>query len=148
MGILDTNPIVGSVVGIVATALDKIFPDPIEAQKAKLALLQAEQAGAFKQMDQDLQLAQGQIDTNKVEAASESLFVSGWRPFVGWTCGTAFAFKYIGGPLLFMIAQVLGRKIDLPVIDTTEMMPLLFGLLGLGAYRSFEKIRGVIGAGK
>lgn len=129
-------PVLGSVV-------DKLFPDPKAAADAKLEVMRLAQTGELAQLNADLQLATGQMEINKVEAANSSLFVSGWRPMVGWTCACAFAFKYIGGPTLFMVAQAFGHTLTMPVIDTTEMMPLLFGMLGLGAYRTYEKAKGV-----
>jgi len=66
--------------------IDKIFPDPAQKTQAQLALLQAQQAGEFKELDAQLQLAKGQTDTNQIEAANPKLFVSGWRPFIGWVC--------------------------------------------------------------
>lgn len=122
--------------------LDRVLPDPKAAADAKLKMLEMAQAGALEQLHADVQLAQGQIDVNKVEAANPSLFVSGWRPFVGWTCGAAFAFKFIGGPAVFVIAQWIGHPITLPVFDFTEMSTILMGMLGLGAMRSVEKIKG------
>lgn len=76
-------------------------------------------------------IASGQAETNKVEAASTRLFVAGWRPFVGWICSLAVGFKFIGGPLLFVIAQAARHPIDLPEIDTSELWVLLAGMLGL-----------------
>lgn len=123
--------------------VNKIIPDPQQKAEAQLKLLQMQQAGEFKQIDADIQLAQGQVDINKIEASSESLFKSGWRPFVGWVCGIAFGMKYLGGPVAFIAAQWFGKHIELPPIDMLEMMPLLFGMLGLGAYRSWDKKNGV-----
>lgn len=121
--------------------LDKIIPDPEKKAAAQLEVLKLQQAGEFKEIETNLALAQGQVDINKIEAASESLFKSGWRPFVGWVCGIAFAMKYMGGPVAFMIAQFFDKHVELPPIDMLEMMPLLFGMLGLGAYRTYEKTR-------
>lgn len=129
---------------IIAAGLEiigKLIPDPKAQAEAQLKLLELQQAGEFKQLEADLQLAQGQVDINKIEAASDDLFKSGWRPMVGWTCALGFFAKYIGGPLLFVISQYFGYPIVLPEIDTMEMMPLLFGMLGLGAYRTYEKVK-------
>lgn len=123
--------------------LDKLLPDPQAAADAKLKMLDLAQKGELAQLDADVRLATGQVEVNKTEAASASLFVSGWRPFVGWTCGLAFFFKFAGGPLLFMVAQAFGRHIELPQVDYSELWPVLIGMLGLGAYRSYEKVKGV-----
>jgi hypothetical protein len=130
-------------IGPIMEIVNKIIPDPQQKAEAQLKLLQMQQAGEFKQIDADIQLAQGQVDINKIEASSESLFKSGWRPFVGWVCGIAFGMKYLGGPVAFIAAQWFGKHIELPPIDMLEMMPLLFGMLGLGAYRSWDKKNGV-----
>lgn len=130
--------------GIITAGLEiinKVIPDPAQKAEAQLKLLQLQQAGEFKQLEVDLQLAQGQVDINKIEAESDDLFKSGWRPMVGWTCALGFFAKYMGGPLLFVISQYFGHPIELPEIDTMELMPLLFGMLGLGAYRTYEKVK-------
>lgn len=128
----------------IAAGLDlisKIIPDPQAQADAKLKLLALQQAGEFKAIDAELSMALGQVEVNKVEASSESLFKSGWRPAVGWVCVGAFALKYMGGPAAFMIAQLTGHSISLPPIDMVEMMPILLGMLGLGAYRTYEKTK-------
>jgi hypothetical protein len=124
------------------TLINKLWPDPAQANEAKLKLLELQQSGELAKLTADTQLAQGQIDINKVEAANPSVFVSGWRPFVGWTCGLAFFFKFVGGPMLFMIAQAFGRTVTLPNVDYSDLWPLLFSMLGLGAYRTYEKVKG------
>jgi hypothetical protein len=84
-----------------------------------------------------------QAETNKVEAGHRSLFVAGWRPFIGWSCGFALAYTYVLQPILtFGLAQA-GFLIDLPAVNLGEMMPVLMGLLGLGGLRSWEKVKGV-----
>jgi len=88
-------------------------------------------------------MATGQMDINKVEAANSSIFVSGWRPFIGWTCGAAFAFKFIGGPAAFVLSQWFGHPITLPNFDFTEMSTILLGMLGLGTLRTVEKVKNV-----
>jgi hypothetical protein len=116
--------------------IDRLWPDPAQANQAKLKLFELQQSGELAQMT-------GQLDVNKVEAASSSIFVAGWRPFIGWICGAAMAFKYIGGPLLMMIGQVFGLHITLSNIDSGDLMPILLGMLGLGVMRTTEKVKGV-----
>jgi hypothetical protein len=132
---LELIPLLGSL-------LDRIFPDPKVAADAKLEVMKLAQSGELAKLNADTQLATGQIDVNKAEASNASLFVSGWRPFVGWTCGAAFAFKFIGGPAAFVISQWVGHPITLPVFDFTEMSTILMGMLGLGAMRTVEKVKG------
>lgn len=89
----------------------------------------------------DLQLAQ--IEVNKTEAKSGSKFVSGWRPFIGWVCGLGFAVNFLVSPFATFIAKLAGFDIEFPQADLTEMMPVLIGMLGLGVYRTHEKVKGV-----
>lgn len=91
----------------------------------------------------DLQMQQAQSDVNKVEAANSSIFVAGWRPAVGWVCASAFFANFVVGPLVTAFSAQLGRPVVFPVLDLTEMMPVLLGMLGLGGMRSWEKAQGV-----
>tara|TARA_R100000963_G_C4620439_1_gene88084 strand:+ start:308 stop:715 length:408 start_codon:yes stop_codon:yes gene_type:complete len=84
-----------------------------------------------------------QLEINKQEAAHRNIFVAGWRPFVGWTCGIALAWTYVGVPILQFILAQTGHLIDLPALDMSQMMPVLMGMLGLGGLRSFEKFKGI-----
>jgi hypothetical protein len=118
------------------TLINKIFPDPAQAAQAQLALLKMQQDG-------DLATMVAQTDINKVEAASSSMFVAGWRPFVGWVGGFGLAYAAILEPMLRLTATLSGYTGEFPAIDTTITMQILFGLLGLGAMRSFDKVKGV-----
>jgi hypothetical protein len=84
-----------------------------------------------------------QLDINKQEAAHRSIFVAGWRPFIGWSCGIALAWTYVGVPILQFILAQTGHLIDLPALDMSQMMPVLMGMLGLGGLRTFEKFKKV-----
>lgn len=132
-----------TLIPLLGNLLDKFFPDPAAANEAKLKLMQMAQTGELAQLDADLKLATGQIEVNKAEAASNSLFVSGWRPFIGWTCGAAFAFKFIIGPGAVVVMAMAGHPIVLPEFDFTEMSTILLGMLGLGGLRTVEKIKKV-----
>ena len=131
-----------SLIPVFSQLLDKILPDKGAADAAKLEMIKLAQQGDLAQINADVAIATAQSETNKIEAASTRLFVSGWRPFVGWICGLAVGFKFIGGPALFMIAQAFGHPVELPVIETSELWPLLLGMLGLGGLRTVEKIKG------
>jgi Holin of 3TMs, for gene-transfer release len=130
-----------TLIPLLGNIFDKIFPDPKVAADAKLRVMELSQQGQLAELNASTQLATGQIETNKVEAASNSLFVAGWRPAVGWTCALAMFFKFIGGPALLMIAQFMGVTVDLPPIETAELWPILLGMLGLGALRTVEKVK-------
>ena len=131
-----------SLIPVFSQLLDKILPDKGAADAAKLELLKMAQQGELAQINADVTIATAQADTNKVEAASTRLFVAGWRPAVGWICALAVGFKFIGGPALFMVAQAFGHPVDLPLIETSELWPLLLGMLGLGGLRTVEKVKG------
>lgn len=126
----------------VGDILDKIFPDKTAAEAAKVRLVELAQQGELARLQADTQLATAQAETNKIEAGSASLWVSGWRPAVGWICALAVGFKFIGGPLLFMISQAAGHPVALPNIPTEELWPLLLGMLGLGVLRTVDKAKG------
>ena len=120
---------IGAVSDLASTVIGKIWPDKTEAEKQQLAAA--------------VMVVQGQLDINKVEAASPSVFVSGWRPFIGWVCGSACAWNWIGLPVVKVIAATLDHPLNLSPADLSEMMPILFGLLGLGTLRTIEKINKV-----
>ena len=84
-----------------------------------------------------------QLGINKQEAAHRSIFVAGWRPFIGWTCGVALAYTYVIQPILIFGLGQAGYLVSLPTMDMGEMMPVLMGILGLGGLRTFEKYKGM-----
>jgi len=84
-----------------------------------------------------------QIDVNKAEASHKSLFVAGWRPFVGWVCAGALAYHFILQPILVFAISVYGVSITLPEFDMGSLMTILMGMLGLGGLRTLEKVQKV-----
>ena len=82
-----------------------------------------------------------QLEINKQEAAHRNIFVAGWRPFIGWSCGIAMCYAYIIQPITIFILAQTGNLVSLPTLDLSEMMPVLLGMLGLGGLRSFEKYK-------
>lgn len=136
-------PIIDGVFNVGMKLIDRFFPDAAAADAAKLKLLEMQQAGELAQLAADTDLAKGQLVVNQVEAASTSLFVAGWRPFIGWTCGAAFAYKFVLAPFIVLGLAAAGHPISLPVLDFTEMSTILLGMLGLGGMRTIEKIKGV-----
>lgn len=122
---------------LIKTGLDKFFPDADTELKGKLA-------EAASQINNDYQLQLSQLDINKAEAASTSLFVSGWRPAIGWICGISLAYAAIVEPIARFTASVIFAYVGVfPVIDTDITMQILMGLLGLAGMRTFEKHKGV-----
>lgn len=133
----------GSLFDFAGKVIDRIFPDPAARDAAKLELFKAQQAGDLKTMEQQFEQAKAQIAVNAVEAASPSLFVAGWRPFIGWTCGAAFAYKFVLAPAVAFALAASGHPQTLPVLDFTEMSTVLLGMLGIGGLRTIEKVKGV-----
>lgn len=117
--------------------VDHFFPNASDAANARLELAKMLQTGELAHLTSDTQLATAQATINQLEAQSSSLFVSGWRPFVGWSCGTAFAYTGLIGPLLSQLFHI-----DMPAVDMTSMIVVLTGMLGLGTMRTIEKVRG------
>lgn len=116
---------------LAGNVINKIWPDKSAAEAAQLAAAVA--------------LVQSQLEVNRVEAASPSVFVAGWRPFIGWVCGVACAWNWIGLPVAKGALSLAGVAVALEPASLAEMMPILLGMLGLGALRTAEKIKGAEG---
>jgi len=127
----------------IAKVIDKLIPDPQAKAQAQLDLLKLQQAGEFKELDADLALKLEQIKVNAIEAQSPDFFRGGWRPFVGWVCGTGLAVQFLLAPLATWAAALYGHAVAFPTLDMGTLMTLLGGLLGLGGMRTAEKIQGI-----
>ena len=126
----------GEVADLASSIVNRLFPDKTQAEKDQVAL-------QIQQLVVAQQQAQAQADVNKQEAASASIFVAGWRPFVGWVCGVGFGISFLG-PLISYIAALCGKTgIVFPNLDTGTLLTLLLGMLGLGGMRTAEKISGL-----
>ena len=125
-----------ALIGPVTGLLDKFIQD--KDQKARLAHEVATMAQIHAQ-----ELATAQIEVNKVEAAHKSLFVSGWRPAVGWCCVLGMTGNFMVIPFTNFILALLAIEVTIPLIDLETMMPVLMGMLGLGGLRTMEKVKGV-----
>jgi hypothetical protein len=126
--------LVSTLVGPVTGLLDKFIED--KDQKNALAHEIATMSERHHQ-----ELMKSQIEVNKVEAANSNLFVSGWRPFIGWTCGLGMFGNFITIPFANFVLALLEIAIVIPLVPLETMMPVLMGMLGLGAMRSYEKTR-------
>lgn len=124
---------------IVSKVFDRIWPDPKDQANAQLELLKLQQSGELEYLKADLQTRLAQLQINNTEAASESLFKSGWRPLIGWTCGASFAWQFVAGPALTWLSNLVGHPMLLPSTDLSQMMPVLLGMLGMGLMRTYEK---------
>jgi len=127
---------VSALLDIGGKVIDRVWPDPIQAATAKLELIKLQQSGELAAMA-------GQLEINKVEAASASVFVSGWRPFIGWVCGAACAWNWIGLKIALFAAAYFEHSLNLAPADLSEMTPVLMGMLGIGGLRTIEKLNGV-----
>lgn len=127
---------------IVNKVLDFI-PDPkqkLEAQQKLQEELMSHENEILKVM-QASDTGQTAIDTE--EAKSSNLFISGWRPFLGWTCGASFAWVYVVQPIVSFTLTAVGHPVPLPTLDFSAMSPILTGMLGLASLRTYEKQQGV-----
>lgn len=125
-----------AIANVANTVLDRVLPDKAAKDAAAAQLLSMQVAGEIASIA-------GQIDTNKAEATNTSLLVSGWRPFVGWTCGMGLAVQFVINPFATWIAALAHHPIVFPSLDMGTLMTLLVGMLGLGGLRTFEKTQGV-----
>ena len=112
--------------------LDKFIPDPEAKARAESELRTALQGWDA-----------GQMAVNAAEAANPSVFTSGWRPWIGWVCGAALAFQYVVAPLAVWLSAVVGHPLPVPPSLDNILLELMFGMLGMGGLRTFEKIKGV-----
>jgi hypothetical protein len=124
--------------------IDRLLPDKALRDEMKLKLLELEQAGELALLSAETELARGQLEVNRQEAASDKLFVAGWRPSVGWICSAGLAYQFLFHPLLSWLALYNGVP-GPPEIDMGALITLLVGMLGLGGLRTTEKLRGVQG---
>ena len=136
-------PILGSLIEAGLKVLDRVLPDPAAKAAAQLELLKLQQAGEFRQLEAELQMAAAQTDINKIEAASQDNFTRRWRPAMGWCCVAIFAANYIGAPLLAWLSPLLNIPPP-PRLEIGEVVPVLLGLLGLGTMRTSERLAGKV----
>lgn len=119
---------VGAVADLATSVINKIWPDKTEQEKQQLTAA--------------VMVVQGQLDINKVEAANPNVFVSGWRPAVGWSCVLGLVYTFFGQPLMAWGSSMWGIPVP-PPLELDTLLTLLGGMLGLGGFRTYEKINGV-----
>ena len=138
------NILVGPIFETMNKVIDRLWPDPTEAAKAKLELFKMQQAGELKELDASLQLALAQIETNKAEAASGSAYAAGWRPTMGYICCAAFGYQFLIYPMVNYYMTITHSGFVPPTLgDTSALWTVLCGMLGIGVMRSWEKTKGV-----
>jgi hypothetical protein len=124
-----------AIIPLLGSIIDKSIPDTVAADKAKAEI-------ATMQAKGELDLMLGQIDINKAEAQNSSVFVAGWRPFIGWVCGTSLAYEYLMLPLFSWLSLNAGWQ-QPPHLVMDGMMELVLAMLGVAGLRTVEKIQGV-----
>lgn len=137
-------PLAVPIIDAVLKIVDKVIPDPAAQAEAKLKALTLLQSGELEVFKVEGELAKGQLEVNKAEAESTDFFRGGWRPAVGWICATAFAVQFVVGPLAPWLATVAGLTVPaIPSLDMEMLLTVLLGMLGLGGFRTYEKVKGV-----
>lgn len=132
-----------AIINIGSSIIDKIFPDKTEAEKAKLKMYELQKQGEFQETQNAFSLMLENIKVNTAEALHASVFVAGWRPFIGWVCGFALAYNYVLMPLIVWTTKCFYPAApSMPALDMTELMVLLGGLLGIAGLRSREITQG------
>lgn len=121
-------PLIASLVPLIGSVLEKVIPDPAQRAKAQQEILE-------KLMSMDT----AQIEVNKAEAQSDGIFKGGWRPACGWVCAGALFYQYLLVPLVMWVSFAIGSPLPKPPTLDGMLWELLFGLLGMGALRSFDK---------
>lgn len=130
------------IIGQGLAIINKFIPDPAQKAQAAFQMAQLQQQTEFKELDAQIAEIQSQTDTNKAEATNASIFVAGWRPFVGWVCGAGLAYQYLVDPLISWVAAIEHWPLP-PSLDLSTLITMLGGMLGFGAMRTVEKINGV-----
>lgn len=128
---------IGSILDFGGKILDRIMPDEETREAAKFQLFKAQQEGLFKEIEADIELAKAQASINVEEAKSTNLFVSGWRPYIGWICGAGLMYQFLVYPILVAFVPKIVQ------LDMGTLLTLLMGMLGLGAMRTAEKFKNV-----
>lgn len=133
---------IGKIFEFGSKVLERVIPDPAQRAAAELELLKLKQSGDLAVLSAETDLAKAQIELNGIEAQSDNLFKSGWRPAVGWVCAFGLGYQLLLRPLGgWAMLNILDWKELPPSLELDTLMTLLFGMLGLGAYRTFEKTR-------
>lgn len=132
-----------ALIPVLGTLIDKVLPDAKASADAKIKLMELAQAGELAALNADMQIALGQIEVNKEEAKSDNFFKSGWRPAVGWVCVIGLIYSFLAQPILVWASVNFGWQSP-PDLDMGTLITLLMGLLGLGGFRTYERVKGVI----
>lgn len=127
-------------------AIERIWPDPIRRAEEVRKLEEIRQRGDLAELDAHVKLMLAQLEVNKMEAQHKSVFVAGWRPFIGWVGGIALAWQFVAYPMLmwlWTVAAAMGKipagVESPPILETGALFAMITGMLGIGTMRSFDK---------
>lgn len=110
----------------------------------QIKLIELAQALELEALKSEMELQRAQAQVNLADAQSSSNFRGGWRPFIGWVCGFGLAYHYLLRPIFPWILTSLGLTVEpMPIIDAESLLTLILGMLGLGGFRTFERVRGM-----
>ena len=126
---LPSDPVT-AVLGLGSQLIDRLWPDPATRDAAKLEMLRLQQTGELAGMNR-------QMDVNVAEASNPNWFVAGWRPYIGWICGTGLGYQFLVYPILVAWVPKIVQ------LDMGTLITLLGGMLGLSITRTVEKVKGV-----
>ncbi|MBL4940961.1 MAG: holin family protein [Colwellia sp.] len=131
------------------SAVERIWPDPIRRAEELRKLEELRLRGDAAELDAHVKLIMGQLQVNAAEASHKSIFVAGWRPFIGWVGGAAMAYQFVVYPIMIWIwailqvKEIVPKELDPPpVLETGALFSIVTGMLGLGAMRSIDKSKG------
>lgn len=122
-----------------SSIISAIWPNPADQAREVRLLAELAQSGDLAKLNAKVALLQGQMSINMKEAEHKSVFVAGWRPFVGWVGGFSLAYAGILEPFMRFAAKMAGYTGTFPVIDTSLTIQVLLGMLGIAGMRSFDK---------
>lgn len=132
-------PIIGDIIDAVKDLAGEVIVDKDKRNELNVRLKELEDRTNERLHDELM----GQIEINKVEAAHHSIFVAGWRPFIGWTGGIGLGWTFVASPVVEFFSRIFGYTGKMPEVDTGQLMTLILAMLGVGAMRTYEKIRNV-----
>jgi len=130
----------GSVFDFGSKIIDKLFPDPAQRDEAKFKLLQLQDQGELREFDTLIKSDENQTEVLVKDAGSDKFIQYGWRPYIGWICGTGLAYQFILRPILTWTALMFDGPVA-PPLELDTLISLLAGMLGLAGMRHIEKLR-------
>ncbi len=135
------DDIIGGLMPVVNTVIDRVIPDPAAAAAAKLAAAKMQQDGELAQLTAVTNLAKGQLAVDQAEAAGKSEYAADWRPTIGYIMGAIMGWVYVGAPFLTWFTALIGHPTPMPVLDFNSVSPVLMGMLGLAGMHTYENVQ-------